>query len=219
MNKRFIIGLFLLLVLSTYNIQNDFNFFSKFKIKKIVIENNIIIKDDQIKTKLSFLYKKNLFFLTTKEIEKKLDEIDFIKSYKIKKVYPSTIKFHIIEKKPIAILQYKKKKNYYTDDGESINFIDIKEFKNLPVVFGKKENFKLFYDNLQSINFPIDEIKTFFLFDSKRWDLITKKNQTVKLPIKNYLLSLSNFLNIKDKRIFEKYKIFDYRIKDQLILK
>ena len=219
MNKRFIIGLFLLLVLSTYNIQNDFNFFSKFKIKKIVIENNIIIKDDQIKTKLSFLYKKNLFFLTTKEIEKKLDEIDFIKSYKIKKVYPSTIKFHIIEKKPIAILQYKKKKNYYTYDGESINFIDIKEFKNLPVVFGKKENFKLFYDNLQSINFPIDEIKTFFLFDSKRWDLITKKNQTVKLPIKNYLLSLSNFLNIKDKRIFEKYKIFDYRIKDQLILK
>ena len=219
MNKRFIIGLFLLLVLSTYNIQNDFNFFSKFKIKKIVIENNIIIKDDQIKTKLSFLYKKNLFFLTTKEIEKKLDEIDFIKSYKIKKVYPSTIKFHIIEKKPIAILQYKKKKNYYTDDGETINFLDIKEFKNLPIIFGKKENFKLFYDNLQSINFPIDEIKTFYLFDSKRWDLITKKNQTVKLPIKNYLLSLSNFLNIKDKRIFEKYKIFDYRIKDQLILK
>ena len=219
MNKRFIIGLFLLLVLSTYNIQNDYNFFSKFNIKKIVIENNIIIKDDQIKTKLSFLYKKNLFFLTTKEIEKKLDEIDFIKSYKIKKVYPSTIKFHIIEKKPIAILQYKKKKNYYTDDGETINFLDIKEFKNLPIIFGKKENFKLFYDNLQSINFPIDEIKTFYLFDSKRWDLVTKKNQTVKLPIKNYLLSLSNFLDIKDKRIFEKYKIFDYRIKDQLILK
>ena len=82
-----------------------------------------------------------------------------------------------------------------------------------------KKNFALFYDELKKIRFPLEEIKIFYLFESKRWDLITKKNQTIKLPIKNYIESLNNFINIKDKTNFEKYKTFDYRIYDQLILK
>ena len=56
-----------------------------------------------------------------------------------------------------------------------------------------------------------EEIKFFTYLRSKRWDLITK-NQTIKLPIKNYMKSLNNFINIKDKTNFEKYKTFDYRI-------
>ena len=72
---------------------------------------------------------------------------------------------------------------------------------------------------MKSIDFPIDQIKTFFLFESKRWDIVTKTNQTIKLPIKNYRESLKNFMEIKEQVNFEKYKIFDYRIVDQLILK
>ena len=49
--------------------------------------------------------------------------------------------------------------------------------------------------------------------------LLTIKNQTIKLPISDYNISLKNFLDLKDQESFEKYKIFDYRIKDQLILK
>ena len=40
-----------------------------------------------------------------------------------------------------------------------------------------------------------------------------------KLPIKDYILSLENFSNLSGKNNFDKYQIFDYRIKDQLILK
>ena len=48
---------------------------------------------------------------------------------------------------------------------------------------------------------------------------INKKNQTIKLPIKNYNSSLKNFLNLEGQANFEKFKIFDYRIMGQLILK
>ena len=41
----------------------------------------------------------------------------------------------------------------------------------------------------------------------------------LKLPTKNYTESLINFINIKDKTNFENYKIFDYRLNNQLILK
>ena len=42
--------------------------------------------------------------------------------------------------------------------------------------------------------------------------------KTIKLPIKDYLSSLKNFMISKENSNFNNYKIFDYRIKDQLIL-
>ena len=71
---------------------------------------------------------------------------------------------------------------------------------------------------MKETNFPLSAIKTFYLFETKRWDLITKNGITVKLPIDNYKNSLKNFLTINKKPNFKKYEVFDYRIKDQLIL-
>jgi len=219
MKKRLIIGLLLLFLFSTYNIKFNKTFFSNLQIKKITIENNKIIKDKEIKEKLSFLYETNFFFLRTKKIEKKLREIQFIESYQIKKIYPNNLIIKITEKKPIAIIQKSKQKTYFTARGELIDFRKIKKFEDLPTVFGDEKSFSTFYVNLKNINFPLKEIKTFYLFESKRWDLLTLKNQLIKLPITNYNKSLLNFISLKDQTNFEKYKIFDYRIKDQLILK
>ena len=41
----------------------------------------------------------------------------------------------------------------------------------------------------------------------------------IKLPTNNYRQSLNNFLEIKDNRNFDIYKVFDYRLDNQLILK
>ena len=219
MNKRLIIGISLLFLFSTYNIKVNKTFFSNLQIKKITIENNKIIKEEEIKEKLSFLYETNFFFLKTKNIEKKLKEIQFIESYQIKKIYPNNLRIKIIEKKPIAIIQTMKQKKYFTNKGDLIDFRDIKKFKDLPIVFGDEKSFSTFYLNLKNINFPIEEIEKFYLFKSKRWDLLTLKNQLIKLPVNDYSKSLLNFISLKDQATFEKYKIFDYRIKNQLILK
>ncbi len=219
MKKRLIIGLLLLFLFSTYNIKFNKNFFSNLQIKNITIENNKIIKEREIKEKLSFLYETNFFFLRTKNIEKKLKEIQFIESYQIKKIYPNNLRIKIIEKKPIAIIQRMKQKKYFTNKGDLIDFRDIKKFKDLPIVFGDKKSFSTFYLNLKNINFPNEEINKFYIIKSKRCDFLTLKNQLIKLPVKDYNKSLLNFISLKDQAIFEKYKIFDYRIKDQLILK
>ncbi len=218
MKKRLTIGLLLLFLFSTYNIKFDKTFFPNLQVKNITIENNKIVKEEEIIEKLSFLYETNFFFLRTKNIENKLREIQFIESYKIKKVYPNKLRIKIIEKKPIAVIQRMKQKKYYTTRGDLIDFREIKIFKDLPIVFGDEKSFSTFYLNLKNINFPFEEIKTFYFFESKRWDLLTSKNQLIKLPIKDYNKSLLNFINLKDQANFEKYKIFDYRIKDQLIL-
>ena len=219
MKNRFLIGMVFLLLLSTYQIQDGFNIGPILNIKKIIINNNSIIDKEEIKKELHFLYNTNLFFLKSKNIKKSLIKIDFIESFEIRKIYPSSIEIKIFEKKPIAIIQDKKRKFYFTSKKDTIDFIDLIQFKNLPIVFGDQESFRIFFGKLEKIDFPIHIIKRFYHFESKRWDIQTLDNKKIKLPIEKFEESLMNFLEIKNKENFEKYNTFDYRIKDQLILK
>ena len=79
-------------------------------------------------------------------------------------------------------------------------------------------NFLNIYSTLIKINFPISKIKSFYYFDVGRWDILLENNVIIKLPVKNFDISLKNFLDLGKKIDFEKYSIFDYRIKNQLIL-
>ena len=155
----------------------------------------------------------------TNEVKETLIQNSFIESFNIKKKYPATLKVKIFEKKPIAILINKKNKFYLSEKIDLIEFKKFPNYQNLPYVLGNKDDFKIFYNNLQKIKFPIDIIKKYTLYETNRWDLETKNNQVIKLTYKNYSKSLKNFLNLKSKNNFEKYELFDYRISNQLILK
>ena len=217
--KKSLFGLIVLFILlTTYTPKFEFILNSDLYIQKIEIENNSIVESDKIKKKLSFLYKENLFFLNLEEIEKNLKNETFIESFSIKKIYPNTLKIIIVEKKPIAILHYKKEKFYISSKGNLINFIDINIYNDLPTVFGDGENFYSLYQDLQNIRFSLDKIKSYYFFESGRWDLVMQDDKVIKLPVEDYLYSLKNFMLSKTNSNFNKYKIFDYRIKDQLIL-
>ena len=218
MKKRVLFASVILVFLSTYTSKINNSLDRNIKIEKITIENNKILDDQTIKKKISFLYEENLFFLNNKKIISKLQELDFIDSIKIKKIYPNQIKVKIYEKQPIAIIQNKKEKKYFTNKG-LVNYKKLNGFEDLPIVFGDNKSFEIFYNNLVKIDFPITDIKKFYLFESRRWDIVTLENQIIKLPIKNYDLSLKNFIKLKNQINFRKYKTFDYRINDQLILK
>ena len=100
-----------------------------------------------------------------------------------------------------------------------IQFKSLKNYENLPLVFGEKDKFKIFYNSLMQIDFPLEIIKTFTSYESNRWDLETINKTIIKLPSKNYNKSLENYLSLRNKKKFKMYKVFDYRLNDQLILK
>ena len=218
MKKRLVIAISLLILLTTISSQQKF-FISKFNLKKIIIENNFLLKDKDLKNLLAPIYGKNLLFLKNAEVKKALMKNNFIESFNIKKKYPSTLKIQIFEKKLIAILFDKKNKFYLSERLDLIEFKNLPNYQNLPYIIGNKDDFETFYNNLKKINFPFDIVVKYSLYESKRWDLETKNDEVIKLPSKNYIESLENYINLKNKSSFEKYKIYDYRINNQLILK
>ena len=61
MKKRTVIAVILLILLTTITFNQKISV-SKFKLKEINVENNYLIKEEDIKKSLKVIYGKNLFF-------------------------------------------------------------------------------------------------------------------------------------------------------------
>ena len=218
MKKRIVIAIALLILFSTITGQLKIEI-TKFNLKNIQIKNNSILNEKDIKELLIPLYEKNLIFLSYSEIEKALMQNSFIESFNIRKKYPQSLHIEIFEKQPVAILFNKKEKFYLSDKSELIKFIKDPKFKDLPYVIGEPKKFKILFETLKKLNFPINSVKKYVLYESNRWDIEIKNNQIIKLPEVNYNDSLKNYLSLANKNEFKKYKVFDFRINNQLILK
>ena len=92
-------------------------------------------------------------------------------------------------------------------------------FDELITKHGDIKTFKRYdYDDENWTQDQINEIKAFYYFDIGRWDIVLKNEKNIKLPEKNYKYLLPKINLMLDDNNFSKYKIFDFRIKDQLIL-
>ena len=218
MKNRLIIGVTFILLFTTFISQKKISV-NKFKVQEIKFENNKILKEFELIEDLSFLYNKSMIFLNSYEIKKKIEKKSFIKRLEVKKIYPNKLIIRIFEKEPIAILIDKKKKFFIGKKYDLIEYKKIPKYKNLPTIFGDQENFQSLITNLKKISFPVENIQKYFLLSSNRWDIQMKDKKIIKLPVKNYNSSLKNFLKINKNKNFDKYKIFDYRLNNQLILK
>ena len=220
--KNFYLWVILFIFLTTFSFNSSKNS------KKIFLPVNIIniegIKNSnqfEIDQKLNQFKGKSIILISRYQMEKIVEGLEFVKEIKVKKKYPDTIKIIIFENEPIGIFKHENNQSLILDDGESIENFQFDKFNSLPLVYGKgaKENFHLFYKSLENTNFKIEKIKQFIYFGINRWDVILNDGKVVKLPAENYELSIKKFLSIYKKENFVNFKIFDFRIKGQLILK
>ena len=222
--KSFFLWLFLLIVLTTYNFDSRENLVSSFfKIKKIEIEGIQNLDRKEIEEKFNLFKEKNIIFTSQKQFRKLIDNLKLVKEIKVKKIYPDKIKITIKEFKIIGIFVDEKNQEEYilTDHGKIINNYNKKQFSDLPLVFGENADkfFFTFYPSLEATSFEIELIKYFNYFDIKRWDILLKDGKLIKLPSTNYEKSLKKFLSIYKTENFKKFRVFDFRVNGQLIIK
>lgn len=222
MKKNFFLWFFLLIFLTTYNYHSEKKpvpgFFS---IKEIEIEGIKNSNKEELQTRLEKIIKKNIIFLGQKDLKEVARNIDFINSLEVKKLYPNKLKIKVIEDLPIGI--------YLNDNGQKHLILEnnkiIKnhnyEFKDLPNVYGEGalEKFYNFYLSLKKTGLNSKIIKQINYYDINRWDILLTNGKLIKLPTENYEKSVLKFLEIHEKVSFKKFKIFDFRIKNELIMK
>jgi len=213
-----------LIFLSTYT-PSGFDLISKknntfFKIKKVEVVNNFLVKESEIKNKLKKILEKNIFLIKRKDIEDPLRKIDFLEKIEVKKKYPSTIIVEIFETKPVAVL-YENKKKYLIDSSSNlILFKDNMNFNQLPSVFGEgaKDYFIYFFSQLESNNFPLKNVEKFYFFEIGRWDLQLTNTKIIKFPHNNIEEAIKKSIELLDRKDFENYNIIDLRIDGKIIV-
>ena len=165
--------------------------FQFFKIKEIEVKNLKFLEKKKIENQIfNELSDTSLFILDEEKVEKILNNYDLISYLEFKKIFPSKLQIVVYEKEVIAILNDKRDKYYLTRNGEKINFFKNKNLEKLKDIFDKQKNFLEIYSVLKKINFKIHNIKSFYYFDIGRWDILLKNKVVIKLPVKNFDISL-----------------------------
>jgi len=222
MTKKFFLWFFLLIFLTTYSYHDKKKSFSGFFfVEEIQIEGVKNSNKEELETRLDKIRGKNIILLSEKNFNEVIKDMNFINYLKIKKIYPKKIKVTVIEDLPIG--------TYLNDSGERHLLLEnnkiIKDYNyesgNLPQVYGEGalEKFSDFYSSFQKTGLDLKLVKQFNYYDINRWDLLLKDEKLIKLPPENYKESIVKFLEIYEKSAFKKFKVFDFRIKNQLIMR
>ncbi len=219
-NKIFFYVLIFLLLSTVNNLGLSTNKINYFQIKNIDIKGVEEQHKQEIINSLSFLINQNILFLNKNLIQKKIDEFNFIHSYEIFKKFPSFLRIEIKKTELVAVKIKENKKYYIGKNGKLIDYSRFENKKKLPYAFGnfdEKDFFDLF-KILNNNNFNTENIKGYYYFANKRWDLKLKDDTLIKLPQKD----LNNFISIaktilKNKSLNKK-KIIDLRIPNQIII-
>ena len=202
-------------LLPTYNPKVELEFFP---IKKIEVSTGKNISKKEITKELSILYETNLMSLNIEKINSLIINYELIETASLKKVYPDKIIIEIKEREIIAIVNNNKDKFFISRDNKLLKFNNDIANDKLPNVFGDYKKFVKFYEDLGFLNFNLNNIKAYYYFEVGRWDILTKNKKLIKLPTLDYEKSITNYLNL-DNNLIKNHSVFDYRIKDQLILK
>ena len=173
--------------------------------------------DGKINRSLSKLKNQNLFFLKKEKVLSAINSNNIVESFFVFKRYPSNLNITIKKTNFLAIT---KKDGIDFFIGSNGNLIKVKnKNNNLPFIFGNVEvleflELKRLIDNS---NFDFDDIKNFYFFKSKRWDIETKEGLLINLPVEKLEKSFEILSKILDNKDLNRYKKIDLRQDNQVI--
>ena len=213
--NKFIIYFFLIIILGSIN-NYSLTKFINFKINHIYITGFEIDETLDLRNNIFNLNLKNIFFLNKKLLLEELNKNNLIENFYVHKNYPSTLKLVIKKTKFVAKI---KKQNDIFLVGTNAKLVPLNNLNlELPFIFGEPKISEIlhFLKIIENSNLKIEEVDSLYYFRTGRWDIKTKNNKIIKLPINDYLEKLKFLPLISINKNFDQ-KILDYRIQNQII--
>ena len=215
-SKQVFIYFFLLLLLGSIT-NTNFQNIKTFNLNKIKVSGLDDKGNRELANKIENLKLKNIFYLNKNNLKNIIEINSLIENYKIFKIYPSTLDIKINKTKSLAKINHNGKILFIGSNGKLSEIISHKQ--ELPFIFGKPKikeflDFKKIIDNSK---FSYEEVKNFYFFPSKRWDLELKNNIVLKLPKNNLKNSLDYLFEFIADKNLRNNLIIDARVKNQII--
>ena len=216
-SKKILVYFFLLIIVSTIS-NNSLNNLKFTKINNIEIsgldqKHNKILLD-----KIKSLNLKNIFLINKKNLNDLINSNPLIEKYEVFKIYPSTVDIKIEKTNFLAKINNNGKIFLIGSNGKLIS--DETNQITLPFIFGKPKinEFLEFKKLIDNSNFSYKQIKEFYFFPSKRWDLKLKDGILLKLPNNPTYETLNYLYEFLENYKHENINIVDGRIEKQIIL-
>ena len=216
-SRKIIIYLFLFTILASVNNLKYINL-QIFKIDEINISGLDNIDNTNLHESIKNFKNKNIFLVDNFEISKNINSNNFVEEFKVFKEYPSTININIIKTNFLGITKINNIDYLIGSNGKFIKKTD-KQIIKLPFIFGSinVDEFLILNEFLNKSNFELSKIESFYYYQSKRWDIKTKKGLIIRLPSELNVSLLNEVLQILEDEKFKDIKTLDFRQKNQII--
>jgi len=219
--KKIYFYLFIFIFLNTiFNFKQMSKFSNTFKVKEISVSGLNLDEENSLRSDLELFKNQNIFLINNNQMYSIFDNLKYIETFKIKKIFPSELNIDI-KKTSYVGKTFKNGREYLI--GNNKKFIEQKKINihpNVPFVFGNFsiEEFLILQNNLKDNNFNLKEIKSYYYFKSSRWDLNKADNITIKLPFSNYDQSLKQYKILENEGKIYKNSIVDLRVPKKIII-
>ena len=218
--KLYLYFFFLIFLSSIFNFEFLENYEDKFRLKNINI-NGVSYKEKKyIEEELNKLRNNSIFDIKKNNVLEILSKFDFIESIYVKKIIPSSININLSKTSILAKTFINGEEFYIGKNGKYIHSNQIFKKYKTATVFGEFEieEFLNLYNILNNHQLEIGNIKQYYYFKNRRWDLVFSNDLVVKLPSKNKSDSIKIYKQLMDNDNLINTKIIDLRVFNQIII-
>ena len=216
-SKKILLYFFLLVLVGSIN-NISLNNIKLQKINFIQVSGLSDEENQSLLNKIKNLNLNNVFLINIEKINREMELSSLIEHYHIFKKYPSSIDINVQKTEFLAKINIGGKTFLVGSNGK---LTETEFSKNqLPFIFGNPviDDFITLKTTIDQSEILYNDIKNFYFYPSKRWDLELSNNTIIKLSNDDSKKSLSLAAKFLHNNKSKDVKIIDARIKNQVIL-
>lgn len=177
---------------------------------------------EDIKSAIGAPYGTPLIGLSLSEIQQNIEQLGWVKSASVARVYPDAISVTLTERRPLALLQSPSGHRLIDEAGHIIFGAHATAFSHLPVVSGEgaAEQARFIIEALRTEPDLFADVWAIQRVSNRRWDVHLRTGLAVRLPEKDAVLAWSKLaiLDRDTKIMMRDLATIDMRVSGQLIV-
>ena len=196
---------------------------SGFRVENILVEGRTETDADVLRAIINLERGDPIFAFDPAETREMIERLSWVREAHVERRLPDTVYIGLVERKPMALWQYKNKLRVIDADGVTLTDKLSVNQKTLPIVVGE-------YANEQAYNLLVmleaepdinNLVEAATWVGDRRWDLTLKNTMTVRLPESDIGLALSRLAhaNAKDKILEKDLSVIDLRETDRITVR